>query len=123
MLKLGLTSIFGIVGYLLGYGLFIPKDLAVFHILAAAGMMAGYGCGDVSATHVARPLAKVFVLVLALSACVGSAIFYIIRIQAGSADKIDIAILALLITVLFFSLSFLMPMVGVRPGGQRAGGG
>jgi hypothetical protein len=63
---------------------------------------------------VKKPVWKTVLLCGALAICVFSAVSYIIRIQAGSANVSDIVILAVLITLLFFSFAFLTSISGVK---------
>lgn len=114
MPALGLYSLFGIVAYLSTFGILIPSELAVFRILAAAGTMAGFSCGDVAASHVKRPVIKVGIVLLALLFCCACGLLYAIRIQAGSANVSDIILLGVVLTGFFFSFAFLMPVAGVK---------
>jgi hypothetical protein len=114
MIDLTLTALFGVVGYLLTYGIHIPDGLEVFHILSAAGMMAGYACGNVTASHIRSPGPKISVVAAALTVCFASAMTYVVRVEAGSSNVLPIIFLGFLITTLFFSLAFLMPIAGVK---------
>jgi hypothetical protein len=111
MQSLGLVALFGVVGYLLSFGIFIPRELSFFQLLAAVGMMAGYPIGRLSSG--VNVILRITLLVLASLVCVAASITYVIRVQLGQSDMSDIVILALLITAFFFSFAFMMPFAGV----------
>jgi hypothetical protein len=113
MRGLGLTAVFGVVGYILSWGIFVPSELKVFNVIAAAAMMAGYPSGNLVAGKIKKSLHRILILIGTAIVCVGSAIAYVVKIQMGSAETFDVAVLGILLAVLFFSLSFLMPMAGV----------
>jgi hypothetical protein len=113
MKGLTIAAVFGLVGYLLSYGILIPLGLEFFKILAAVGMMAGSAVGRHTADSVARPRFRAPLIIVAMLVCVGSAITYVLMEPMGSANTSDIVDLALLITVFFFCFAFLVPISGV----------
>jgi hypothetical protein len=113
MKGLGLIALFGAVGYLLSYGIFIPRELAFFQLLAAVGMMSGYPIGRISSAKRVGNSRTIVVILLAAVVCVATAVTYVIRVQMGQSYTYDIVILALLISVFFFSFALLMPFAGM----------
>jgi hypothetical protein len=113
MAGLAITALFGFVAYILSWGLFVPNDLKVFNILAAVASMAGYPLGELAVKNITSPRGQAACIASSAVVCVAAVIGYAILIQQGYADVSAIVILALLLTTIFFSLTFLMPFAGV----------
>ena len=113
MKGLGLTVLFGVIGGVISHGLFISNDLRAFDLVAAAGAMAGYPLGDLTAASVNNAFYRAVLIVISFALCAGSIIWYIILVQAGSANVSTIIFLGVLIAVIFASLFFLMPLAGI----------
>lgn len=113
MKGLTIAAVFGLVGYLLSYGILVPSELQFFKILAAVGMMGGSAVGRLTADSVGRPFFRASLIIIAMLICIGAAILYVLMIQMGSANTSDIVELALLITTFFLSFAFLAPLSGV----------
>ena len=112
-MNLLLTIVFGVVGLVLSYGFFIPRELSMFRLIAAIGMMVGYRVGQLVGRLV-RPSPKRF-LILSVGAvlCFYFAFAYASMIQMGSANTSDIVNLGALLGLCFLSLGFLLPFTRV----------
>lgn len=113
MKGLTLAGLFAAISYALGYGIFIPKELEAFKLIAAASAMGGFGIGSLVAQKLKSIAWKAALIILAMVTCVGVILTYVIRVQVGAADISDIVILGILVATLFFSLWFLLPIAGV----------
>jgi hypothetical protein len=113
MMGLTLTALFAFVNYLISWGVFVPKQLQAFNLIAAASTMAGFPLGGLTAQKIKKVGFKVFLILADLVLCVASIIAYLILSQRGSADISDIILLAVLFSIMFFSFSFLLPIAGV----------
>jgi drug/metabolite transporter (DMT)-like permease len=113
MRGLTLTALFGIVSYFFSNYLLLPEELHVFSIFAAAGSMAGFALGDLTAKRIKDMRYLSLVLGMALLICFASFLFYQIHIHRGSANVADLVWLGASITFGFFSFFYLMPLAGV----------
>jgi hypothetical protein len=89
-MNLLLTIVFGVVGFVLSYGFFIPPELSILRLIAAIGMMVGYRMGQLLGRFV-RPAPKRF-LILSVGAvlCFYFAFGYASMIQMGPDNTSDI---------------------------------
>ena len=113
MRGLSVTALFGFVAYIVSHYLLVPDEFAVFSLLAAAGSMAGFALGEITAKRLKETQALALVLVIAMVVCFSCFIFYSIRIHGGSANVSDIVLLGVSVTFGFFSLTYLMPLAGI----------
>lgn len=113
MAGLAITAVFGFVAFILSYGIFVPSDLKMFSLLGAIGSMAGFALGKLAAENVTNPKGRAGCIAISAVICVGAVIEYVVHIQREYADVSDIIVLALLLTTVFFSFTFLMPFAGV----------
>jgi hypothetical protein len=108
MRAIGITGLFGFVSLILSYGLFLPADLKSFSLIAAVASMAGYFLGN----QIRVRWAKILLVVVMAALCVACILSYVLLVERGSGDTIEVVRLALLLFGIFFSFSFLMPLVG-----------
>jgi hypothetical protein len=118
---ISLTALWGFVAGIASHGLLVPEDLKAFDILAASASMAGLPLGKSAAEKLSNGYRNVAAVVSFLF-CAAATVAYIILIQRGSANISDIVILAGLISVLFFSFSFLLPLAGFGIGNDKPSG-
>jgi hypothetical protein len=114
MAGLVVPAVFAFVSLILSYGLFVPKDLQMFSLLAVVGSMAGYALGELAAKNVVNSKLRAIFIVIDAALCVGFVIVYAVRIEGVHANVSDIVALALLLTGIFLTFTFLMPLAGVR---------
>jgi hypothetical protein len=110
---LSIVAVLSFVTLILSYGIPIPEDLGAFKLLGAAGALAGLPIGEMVAQKIKNQLKRALLIVGALIVCVGSLLYYLIYVQSGSANISDIVLLAIFLTVTFFSFTFLMAMARV----------
>jgi drug/metabolite transporter (DMT)-like permease len=112
-MNLLLTIVFGVVGFVLSYGFYIPLEFSMLRLIAAIGMMVGYRMG-LLIRRLIRPAPKRF-LILSVSAvlCFYFAFGYASMIKTGSANTSDIVNLGALLGLFFLSLGFLLPFTRV----------
>jgi drug/metabolite transporter (DMT)-like permease len=112
-MNLLLTIVFGVVGFALSYGFFIPPELSILRLIAAIGMMVGYRMGQLI-RRLVRPAPKRF-LILSVAAvlCFYLAFGYASMIKMGSANTSDIVNLGALLGLFFLSLGLLLPFTRV----------
>jgi uncharacterized membrane protein YfcA len=108
-----LTALFGIVSYIFSHYLLEPEEFQIFSLLAAAGSMAGFALGELTAKRLKDKKYLSLVLGTALLLCFSSFIFYQIYVHRGSANVADLVWLGASITLGFFSFFYLMPLAGV----------
>jgi hypothetical protein len=108
---LAVTALFGFVGYILSWGLFVPTDLKPLNLIGVAGSMSGYALGTQAKNTTGW--ARVTLIVLSSLVCFVCVISYVIYVQRGSGDAFEVVRLAALLFGGFFSLTFLMPLAGV----------
>jgi hypothetical protein len=113
MIGLSLTALFGVVSYLLGYGIFVPEQLKVFNFIAAASAMAGYSLGNLVGQKAKNVWLQAGLIIVALAVCTGSTLAYLIFSQQGAANVSDIVFLGALLATMFVSFWFLLPIAGV----------
>jgi hypothetical protein len=113
VLGLTISAVLAFVAGILSYGLFVPEDLRVFILLAAAGSMAGYALGDLTAKNTKNPIPRAICIALTLLVCGFALIKYLIGIQQGNANTADVVWLGVRLTTGFLSLTFLMAVSGV----------
>jgi hypothetical protein len=116
MAGLALTALFGFVAFVLSYGFFVPSDLRYFSFLGAVGSMAGYPLGELTARAVSTAWTRAALIILSAIICVATVVCYAIFVQRGTGEVADIVLLAILLTCIFLSFTFLMPMAGVTIG-------
>ncbi len=111
MKGLTLIAFFGLVGYVLSWGLFVPSDLRPFNVIGVIASMSGYALGT-QASNVQGWTRATLIVVSALISllCV---ISYVIFVQRGSGEANEVIRLAALLFGGFFALTFLMPLAGV----------
>jgi uncharacterized membrane protein AbrB (regulator of aidB expression) len=114
MMGLGIAALLGFVSTLLGYGLFVPDDLKSFCLVAGAASMAGYGLG--SQSKKLTSFWRAFLTVVLAVACAACVVAYTLFVQRGTGEQFEVVRLASLLFGVFFSFSFLMPVVGVSIG-------
>jgi drug/metabolite transporter (DMT)-like permease len=108
-----LTIVFGVAGFVLSYGFFIPPELSMLRLIAAIGMMVGYRVGQLVGRLV-RPRPKRFlILIVGAVLCFYFAFGYASMIQMGSANTSDIVNLGAVLGLFFLSLGFLMPFTRI----------
>jgi hypothetical protein len=112
-MNLLLTIVFGVVGFVLSYGFFIPQELSILRLIAAIGMMVGYRMGQLI-RRLVRPAPKRF-LILSVAAvlCFYLAFGYASMIKIESANTPDIVNLGALLGLFFLSLGLLLPFTRV----------
>lgn len=104
-MNLMLTGVFGLVGFVLSYGFFVP-ELSAFRLLAPVGVMVGYQAGQLVGRLV-RPRPKRFlILSVGVLFCFYFAFAYV---QLGRASPSDIVNLGVLFSLSFFWLGFFLP--------------
>lgn len=114
MKGLGIAALFAFVSFVTSYGLLLPSDLKSFSLIAAVASMAGYSVGAQSDRIVG---ARRVVLILFMAVlCVACVISYVIFVERGSGETIEVIRLAILLFGIFFPLTFLMPLVGLSFG-------
>jgi hypothetical protein len=111
MKGLAVTVLFGFVGYVLSWGLFVPSDLRPFNVIGVVASMAGYALG--TQANSVKGWARVTLIIASALVSVGCVISYVIHVQRGSGDAFEIIRLAALLFGGFFALTFLMPLAGV----------
>ena len=114
MKGLGIAAVFAFVSLILSYGLFLPADLKSFCLIAGAASMAGYALGS-QASKMTGFWRAFLVIVLAV-VCAACVVAYILFVQRGTGEEFEVIRLASLLFGVFFSFSFLMPLVGVSIG-------
>jgi drug/metabolite transporter (DMT)-like permease len=112
-MNLLLTIVFGVVGFALSYGFFIPPELSILRLIAAIGMMVGYRMGQLI-RRLVRPAPKRF-LILSVAAvlCFYLAFGYASMIKMETANTSDIVNLGALLGLFFLSLGLLLPFTRV----------
>jgi len=115
---LAITALFGFVGYILSWGLFVPTDLKPFNLIGVVASMAGYALGT-QAKDIAG-WKRVSLIILSAVICLICVISYVIYVQRGSGDAFEVIRLAVLLFGGFFTLMFLMPLAGVSVEKRRS---
>jgi hypothetical protein len=118
MKGLFIVGVFGFVGYLLSFGLFVPDELKSFHILGAAGSMAGYSLGETTKARVQSPWALAALTLVSFVSVVVTTLWYTVSSQLGQAGAVQVGGLGILLSLLFFSFAYLMPLAGVAVGSK-----
>ncbi|MBR1071284.1 MULTISPECIES: hypothetical protein [Bradyrhizobium] len=108
---LAITALFGFVSGILSYGLFVPSDLKPFNLVGVAGSMSGYALGTQAKNL--PGFARAILIVISAVATVACIVAYVIYVQRGTGELVDVILLAVLLFGAFFSLTFLMPLAGV----------
>jgi hypothetical protein len=114
MAGIALTAVFGFVAYIISYGIFVPSDLKSFNLIAAVASMVGYALGNQVQNGAAR--LRIALIVANALLCVTCIVAYVVYVQRGSGDVLDVALLAVLLFCIFFSLTFVMPIAGLAIG-------
>lgn len=105
-MNLMLTGVFGLIGFVLSYGFFVPPELSAFRLIAPIGVMAGYQAGQLIGRLV-RPRPKRFII---LSVGILFCFYFVFAyVQLGAASPSDVANLSVLFGLSFFWLGFFLP--------------
>jgi hypothetical protein len=112
MKGLSLTALFGGVAYLLNW-VFVPKGLEAFNLIAAIGAMAGYALGDLASQKITSAGTRALLVGCTSLAGVGCTLAYMLWVQEGAANQSDIISWGILVALIFFCFSSLMPVAGV----------
>jgi hypothetical protein len=117
---LAITALFGFVSGILSYGLFVPSDLKPFNLVGVAGSMSGYALG--TQAKKLPEWTRVILIITSALATVACIVAYVIYVQRGTGEAMDVILLAALLFGAFFTLTFLMPLAGVSIEKDRSGG-
>jgi hypothetical protein len=105
-MNLMLTGLFGLAGFVLSFGFFVPPELSAFRLIAPIGVMAGYQAGQLIGRLI-RPRPKRFlILSVGVLFCFYFAFAYV---QLGTASPSDVKNLGALFGLSFFWLGFFLP--------------
>ena len=109
-MNLLLTIISGVVGLVLSYGFFIPQELSMFRLIAAVGMMVGYGLGRLLGGFVRGAPKRFLILGVGAILCFYFAVAYTSMVHTDASDIVN---LGALLGLCFLSLGFLLPFTRV----------
>jgi hypothetical protein len=100
----------------LGFSYFlVPDDLTIFHLFALLGALAGFAIGDLWVPTLSKTGFRTVAILLTLLVAISAGFTYMFLIQAGSANRLTIVFLGILITITFFAMAALFALTGVRP--------
>jgi hypothetical protein len=94
---------------------FVPPELKLPYTLFAAVLaIAGYESGRLATGKVRRSGIKIATICIAAVVCFVSGMLYMIGIQMGSANTLDIVLLCVWLSLFCFSFAFLAAFVGIN---------
>jgi hypothetical protein len=116
MKNLPIVGIFGVVSYLLSFGIPIPLSLQVFKIVAATAAMAGYTIGLYIQHHLASKFVAVLILFFLAILTISGFLEYVILIGDNPSGAVAVWELGFLLGISFFGFGVVTSSAGVIVG-------
>lgn len=117
MVGVTVPGVFGIVAFVLSYGILVPNDLRVLCIIAAIGAIAGQSCAKLMGAMAKKRSCKIWQTILLSNVCVIALVAYTIYLNTNPSGVAAVCILSILMFVAFFTFAALVGVSGIQLAG------
>lgn len=111
-----IVAVFGLVAYLLSYGVPVPESLGVLNIIAAVGTMAGYPSSLYWQEHVKSRILSLVITLLVALATVVVFLFYVTYMESNPSGNTAVWIIGFTMFLMFFGFGLTAGNAGVLVG-------